>query len=206
MGNVRNRSIEVRRLPGQERSKETVHVILEAAKKRFGESGIDVVSMTELAKEAGVSKAVLYRYFTNKQTIVRALAEQEFSENRVLIESILETGNVLTPKESLVAGVTEYCQRQIKEPYRIKLRAAIHADPQLSELDFMDSRNNVEILNDITLSLYPEASKHDLRARLLLFNELMDSLVRLVSRVDEEETQRLIEEFVEILVSGIVVD
>ena len=202
MSRENNRKIEVRRQPEQERSKDTVQVILEAAKELFGQSGVDVVSMTALASRAGLSKAVLYRYFNNKQAIVRTLAENEFADNRALIEATLAEGYE-TPREYLIAGITKYCQKHLDEPFRIKLRAAIHADPQLSDLDLMDSKENVVLLKDIIVSLYPELANVDLDARLLLFSELIEALVRVVAKVDKAEATKLISEYVDLFLGGI---
>jgi AcrR family transcriptional regulator len=47
--------------------------ILDAALRAFLKFGYDRVAMGEIAAEAGVSRASLYRYFTGKDDIVRAL-------------------------------------------------------------------------------------------------------------------------------------
>lgn len=45
-------------------------MILETAKKLFMENEIKDVSMTQIAKECGITRATLYRYFENKDAVV----------------------------------------------------------------------------------------------------------------------------------------
>ena len=191
--------IDLRRKPEQERSKDTVNTVLSAAKTLFGEYGIDVVSMTQIAKEAGMSKPALYRYFPNKQSILRELAESDFAENEQLIVNVAMT-EYPSIKDQLIDGVSQYCQLHIDAPYRNKLRAAIHADPVLAELDMQDSRKNAAFFSKLILAKDPDQSKQQADIRSLLLSELLESLVRLVTRVPEDEGIQLIEEFVEMFV------
>lgn len=45
-------------------------MILETAKKLFMENEIKDVSMTQIARECGITRATLYRYFENKDAVV----------------------------------------------------------------------------------------------------------------------------------------
>lgn len=191
-----SKDIQVRRRPEQERSKDTVHTILAAAKVLFGEHGIDTVSMTQIAKQAALSKPALYRYFPNKQAMVRELAEQDFAEAEALIRRHMSSASS-SLHVAMVKAITEYCRLHTQQPYRIKLRAAIQADPVLAELDLIDSRKNAQLLVDFVSSTLPGVDKPSIARRALLVSELLESLVRLVSRVNANEGKALIEEFVQ---------
>ena len=45
-------------------------MILETAKKLFMENEIKDISMAQIAKECGITRATLYRYFENKDAVV----------------------------------------------------------------------------------------------------------------------------------------
>jgi AcrR family transcriptional regulator len=47
-------------------------LLLERATQLFGEHGYDGVSMAQLAREAGISKALLYHYFPSKRRLFEA--------------------------------------------------------------------------------------------------------------------------------------
>ncbi|BFM07056.1 TetR/AcrR family transcriptional regulator [Halioxenophilus aromaticivorans] len=61
--------------PRQDRSKNTVNCILEAARKIFSEYGFQETKSEDIAKRAGVGVASLYDYFPNKTAIATALVE-----------------------------------------------------------------------------------------------------------------------------------
>ncbi len=55
-------------------------LILEAAQKRFGMFGIEKTSMREIADDLKLSKASLYYYFPDKESLYRAVVEKEQAE------------------------------------------------------------------------------------------------------------------------------
>jgi AcrR family transcriptional regulator len=65
--------------PQQERSRETVRAILEAAEKIVAESGAPDLKMTHLATVAGVAVGTLYQYFPSREAVLRALEERSWS-------------------------------------------------------------------------------------------------------------------------------
>jgi len=66
---------DVRKMPSQKRSAETLGYILEAGTRIIDEAGFEGVSTTGVAKLAGVSVGTLYQYFPNKEALVAAIIE-----------------------------------------------------------------------------------------------------------------------------------
>lgn len=61
--------------------KENRHkVLLQAAAEALAEKGIDNITMDELAKMAGVTKVVLYRYFKSKDALIDSILDDFLSE------------------------------------------------------------------------------------------------------------------------------
>lgn len=65
-----------RKQPTQDRSRETVEVILEATARVLVAQGYDRASTNKVAEVAGVSVGSLYRYFPSKEALVAALCER----------------------------------------------------------------------------------------------------------------------------------
>ena len=57
-----------------------VQMIIEASQKRFGLFGIEKTSMREIADDLKLSKASLYYYFPDKESLYKAVVEKEQKE------------------------------------------------------------------------------------------------------------------------------
>ncbi|GAB4512374.1 MAG: TetR/AcrR family transcriptional regulator [Anaerolineae bacterium] len=55
-------------------------ILLETASRLFEQHGVEMVSMTQIAQEAGVGKGTLYRHFSSKNELCHALLDQEMRE------------------------------------------------------------------------------------------------------------------------------
>jgi AcrR family transcriptional regulator len=69
------------RVPKQARARETVTVILVAARRVLKEHGARQLSTNRVAHRAGVSIGTLYEYFPNKEAILVALAREQLGED-----------------------------------------------------------------------------------------------------------------------------
>jgi AcrR family transcriptional regulator len=193
----------VRRRPTQARSRARFDQILAAAAALIGERGIEPVTMTDIAERAGMALTAVYRYFPNKQAVVRELALRTFADDTdTLIER--EVTSEGTPEELLADGIREFWRRHVDEPFRLQLRVAIHADAELSELDLAESRRNARTIAELVARATDQADLAALERRALLVVELIDSLMRLVGRVDAAEAEALVDEFVAMATSALV--
>ncbi|NGM73000.1 TetR/AcrR family transcriptional regulator [Sphingobacterium sp. SGL-16] len=77
--------------------------ILETAKRRFAHYGMAKTTMAEIAKDLSFSKALLYYYFPDKNSLYAAVLEHVIEECQVLIEnSISNMINVLDGVNSVL--------------------------------------------------------------------------------------------------------
>ena len=84
--------------------------ILEAAFTRFGHYGYNKTTMAEIADDAGMSAANLYRYFENKQEIAAACA------NRCICQQIdLLRAAVKQPRLSAVERLDNYVMTMLND-------------------------------------------------------------------------------------------
>ena len=58
--------------------------ILRAAMVCFAECGFHQTSMHDISEEAGISVALIYRYFASKEAVISALAEEQKQSYLVL--------------------------------------------------------------------------------------------------------------------------
>ncbi len=81
----RQKQLRPRKQPRQERSRETVAVILEAAARIFAEHGYAAGTTNRIAARAGVSIGSLYEYFPNKDALLVALMEAHIAEGQAIL-------------------------------------------------------------------------------------------------------------------------
>lgn len=91
-----------RRLPVQERSRQRVERILDAAAEIVLADGVEGLSTRAVAISAGVPVASLYQYFSDKDAVLLALVERDMAEMDAQVASDL-------------AGLTSYSVRSIVE-------------------------------------------------------------------------------------------
>jgi len=78
-----------RNQPRQSRSRVTVDAILAAAVRVLEREGADAATTSRVAEVAGVSVGTLYQYFANRDAILNALQDREFSRATELLTGIL---------------------------------------------------------------------------------------------------------------------
>jgi AcrR family transcriptional regulator len=76
-----------------------VQQIIEAAQKRFGLYGIEKTSMREISDDLHLSKASLYYYFPDKESLYIAVVEKEQAE---FLEKILERTKKIKEADKLL--------------------------------------------------------------------------------------------------------
>jgi AcrR family transcriptional regulator len=75
-------------------------IILQAAVNRFSEYGYNKTTMTEIADDAGMSAANIYRYYKNKEEIAAECAKNWMCERTQVLKSVIRDTN-LTAIEKL---------------------------------------------------------------------------------------------------------
>ena len=120
-------SLPRKRLTGEQRRV----ALLESALEVFAKRGYHASSIDDIAREAGVSKALIYEHFTSKQDLYAELLEQHAGELfSALAEAISEAGRSASSRleigiDAFYAFVEEY-----RVAWRMLFREA--TDPELS--------------------------------------------------------------------------
>lgn len=80
-------STSPRKVPKQERSKETVEAILEATARVLVREGYEGATTNKIAEASGYGVGSLYDYFPNKESLVTALVERHAEQMVAVVES-----------------------------------------------------------------------------------------------------------------------
>ncbi|ANH36991.1 transcriptional regulator BetI [Nocardioides dokdonensis FR1436] len=105
----------VRRVPTQQRSKQRVEAIMDAAERLVLEQGVESLTTRAIAQLAGVPVASLYQYFGDKEAVLLALAGRDMAEmdeqvaNDLVALELVSVANVV--RTAMEAFVVVYRRR-----------------------------------------------------------------------------------------------
>jgi len=126
-----------------------VQIIIEASQKRFGLFGVEKTSMREIADDLKLSKASLYYYFPDKESLYKAVVEKEQKE---FIDKITERILSIVEPEQLLR---EYCIsrlsyfRTLLNLSRLRLEAYSDLKPGFKETIQIFKEKEKEIIKKI---------------------------------------------------------
>ena len=114
---------EMKRLNGltwreRERAR-TRKQILSAARNVFSRTGFHEASLSMIASEAGMGKATLYSYFTNKADLVSAVLEAAMDEHLRLVGRAMSSEPDVRARIRVIA--VEHLRRVAKHRYLLKM-------------------------------------------------------------------------------------
>ena len=92
---ARQKRINPRKSPTQERSRFTVEQIVQAATQVFADRGYAGATTNHIAERAGVSIGSLYQYFPNKEAILVALAKRHIEIAGNMLMGVVAGRNLL---------------------------------------------------------------------------------------------------------------
>ena len=184
-------TIEARRAPIQKRSIERVNRILDVTAEMLQEVGVDGVKTTEIARRADIKLASLYRYFPNKNAILKSLAERQFEKLAPSMASFLEDFNL---EEGLDQLIDVYVEFYRNEPGYTELWSGIQGVPELNQLDMDDLYKNARMIVVQLHQKVPHIPEQELMAVALMVTRSCGAILRLAMTTDEATTQRLVAE------------
>lgn len=115
-----------RYLPADDRRKD----LLDATGRLFERGGIDAITMTSVAQEAGVSRALIYQYFPDQDTLTVAFFDDRISGYFTAIDSSL--GSNASPTGRAQASVRELSQLSPGHLAAVRTVLASHDDTRLA--------------------------------------------------------------------------
>jgi AcrR family transcriptional regulator len=139
-----------RRMRGPERRKQ----LLEVARKVFGRRGYHTVTMDAVAREAGVTKPILYDHFPSKRELYLALLEADLETLAARLREALDasSGN----RERIRASFQAYFDfvDEHAEGFRLLMQEAVGGEREFRD---MVARFRDEVLEQVTAVIVRES-------------------------------------------------
>lgn len=121
----------IRNVPRQSRSQQTLDLVLDTAAELFVSVGYENATTNAIAEKAGISIGTLYRYFPDKDAVLRALADRYQQQSRNLFKTVFVQDARYLPLEVLLDRLIDpfldmYCKYPVYA--HILLGADVSAD------------------------------------------------------------------------------
>jgi AcrR family transcriptional regulator len=152
-----------RRTPSQERSRESVDVIVEASAQVLQEYGYKGATTNRIAERGGVSVGTLYQYFNNKDEIFDALIQQEGLRYLKALEDNIPGAEV--PMKRAIRTLLEagYSHHRLVLGLRVVMRNLpsiayarrsryLRQEMHRVVVKFLENRGPIEGLDDLSLA------------------------------------------------------
>jgi len=143
------------------------HAILKTAAAFFANTGYDRAAMSQLAIACGVSKASIYHYYTNKETLLFDILHQHLDELLDVIKTQDMTGKDAEANLHGLVGALLDAYRGADAEHRLQLEATRYL-PSQNQKDLADiQRQIVTVFSDAVRAVNPElfmTGRADLRS------------------------------------------
>jgi AcrR family transcriptional regulator len=147
--------------------------ILDKAAMLFARRGFHATSMAMLAEACGVSKALLYHYYRDKESILFDVAAPHVDRLVVLIQEVLERYPLTSPEEAQTAlseAITRFLAEYSQAQHRhiVLVQDVKHLPPTLADQIRSKQRLVVHGVERIVAALAGPAAPHPLVAALTM--------------------------------------
>lgn len=178
--------------------------ILEAARTCFVKRGFHGASIADIADEAGMSPGLMYRYFENKNAIIKAIIDRQLESGRRRLEEIRSS-------QDLVQGIVNAIERwrsgnsdEMNAPLFLEISAEATRDPDIAaavqEADQLIKDHLLEAMQRAVPSKAIYADPRRANARILLLMSVVEGLASRTCRdpqLDRELVRSALTMFIE---------
>lgn len=188
-----------RRRPKQQRSRETVNQILDAAIRVMERGGFEAFTVNAIAAEAQVNVATLYSYFANKHQLLERLTRDRLDERLAMLRAAFETA---TAAPDWIGSICEAMERlaglRARQSGAIALRRALHASPDLWALDQAGNAEAAQMLAVLLRARAdPVPADPDLRGRIIA--EYVTAILDMKAEFDSDRHRAIDAEMIALL-------
>jgi len=191
----------IRLSPQQMRGRQRVDLIVKTAADLFAEVGYENATTNAIAERARISIGSLYRYFPDKEAILRVLADQYRKEMLEVFDQALTIDMIYLPLPVLLDRLIDpFLEKHLASPiYTQILLGADMSSEVAAAIDELD-QEFIQRIAQLFLRLVPALGERHARLSATVVKAIAKSLVGLVAASsDQEYRQELIVEYKRVL-------
>lgn len=199
-------SVDIR-YPTQKRAQATFNTILDAAGYLLEEIGIQDLSTNLICRRAGVTPPALYRYFSNKYSVLAALGARLMAVQNDVYLRWLEAGGEDSPQLTRQGQIDSLCSMQnavnavtFASPGAAWIMRALRAVPALQYVRLDSHQKIAEESAQQHARTFPHVDIDDLRIATRLCTEVMYAATEVVADNPALDAQKITREVSDMVV------
>jgi len=162
---------------GVEESGDVQQRLLDAAEACFAQFGLAKTTMEDVARNGGMSRATVYRYFKNRDELLMGVVEREARRTSVVIKERLR--GIRNPGEYIVEGIV---QSLVEIPKRPALAMPFGADVVgVASRLVLNSERLANIALELVLPVIEPARKKGLLRENIDLNLMIEWIFRIIA-------------------------
>ncbi|QQZ09647.1 TetR/AcrR family transcriptional regulator [Heyndrickxia vini] len=171
-----------------------------AAIELFIKQGYYATSISDIAKQAGISKGLLYSYYKGKEELLSEMVEARIGE---VVEVMSEAVNLETPREQIKYIVNGAIDNIHKNPeihrFYLHLQTQPREDEELIKFSHLIAEENTRQF-ELQCKIFENMGERDSRGRSLYFSTVLQGIMLMISTYPqkfpiEELKEQIIREF-----------
>ena len=190
--------ITVRTEPVQQRSSERITALLDAAAELIDRNGIDGLTTSDVAARSGSSVGVVYRYFPNIQSLLRALAARNMEKFTSAIYALMAE-EPADWRDALDGTIDIYTELSRSEPGFRALRFGDVIDERFLHPDHSNNSVLANAFKDLFVKRYGLEPTDELGFDLEVLVETADAILHRAFLYEPRGDDRFINKLREIV-------
>ena len=182
---------KVRTEPVQQRSAQRVSLLLDVAAELIDEKGIDGLTTSDVAARSESSVGVVYRYFPNIQSLLRALAARNMQQFMEKVFALVQADSD-DWREVITAAIDSFVSMNRSVPGFRALRFGDVIDERFIEGELSNNAQLARAFSQLIADKYDVTPTDELVFNFEVIVEIADALLQRAFLLDREGDERFI--------------
>ena len=185
--------------PQQERSKQTVEKILKIATKLFTKHGVAAVNLGQIARDANIPTATIYRYYPNKEELIVHLMSDDLNNMLNNAQEKLDRARNIEEFNSALLVVLWDTYEEIQDHQFLHgAFGALLSERSQKQRLYDENQNWINLFHMTGRRFVDNISDEHLRTRLTVLNAMWNATVRVAYLTTRNEGDILMKEAISI--------
>jgi AcrR family transcriptional regulator len=195
-------SKSMRRLPKQQRGKQRVEKILDAAAEVFAEVGYEVATTHAIATRANTAVGSLYQFFPDKAAIFRALEVRHVEGVRAMWAKVNTPAIVQLPLRQMIQQLVAAVTKLFEQPTSRVVFVQFFTAPEIFQtIDESFTQEAIAFTAGLLKQRHPSLSNERCSLLAEVCVHCSNTLILIALRSSESHSQQLIQQIEDLLVS-----